>query len=112
MAALAASELAGSRSAWRGLAWTVAIFAALINIGVEMYFMGRPGHLVLVRDIVSVALMSIAVTHLAAWLAAFLARKGVGPALRFTCSVLLTLLLTIPALVIGVLVHCTSGDCL
>jgi hypothetical protein len=112
VAALAATEAPIPRNAWQLLSWVIATIAALINFCVQMLFYGEQGYNVLVRDIVAVVLLAIGITLVAAWLTSKFTARGYGPIFRVSCVFFVVLLLSIPTPFIGLLVHCTSGDCL
>jgi hypothetical protein len=103
-------SLHGTR--WKNSVWTVATISVLANFAVSMIYFGRPGFLILYRDLVAIVVLIIVLTWTVALVARRLDHSKTGPWSRFLLLTIVSLVLTIPVFILGLIVHCTSGDCL
>ena len=112
MIALSPTHLPHSRSRWWRIARFVAFFSGSVLFFQSLYYVGRPGYLVLVRDIVGNVILAAALPMAIAWVVQRLTEKGVGPVARIVVATII-LVISLPAIWITALfVHCTSGDCI
>ena len=112
MTAFSGSRLANTKETWSKLTVSVCIVAAVVSATQSLYYYGMPGYLVLIRDIVASFLIAAGITFAIAGVARRLALRGTRPAIRILLCSVATLILGILAPVVGLMVHCTSTDCL
>lgn len=90
----------------------VAFLSGLVNLAEALIYFGERGWLILYRDLVSATISSILITVFIAWLIRFFSKRGTG-ALKFVLiSGGATVVLVHVFMLISLVVHCTSGDCL
>jgi len=109
---LALTELVLRASNWWKATLAVALAAGLANLANSFIFLGERGWVILYRDLVAVAISGVLIAVLAAWLSRFLSKRGAGTLLIVLVSGGATILLVPVLMLILLLVHCTSGDCL
>ncbi len=112
MAAASATEDIKNPRKWWRVAWLIALLAASINFAIVANFVGRPGYLVLGRDIFVQLLIVFGITLAVAGLCRWLLNRNMTPGKRFAIAGIAAFLMSVPAPFIVLMVHCTGGDCL
>ncbi len=109
---LALTELIFRASKWWEAAWAVALTAGLASLFHSLIFFGERGWAILYRDLVSATISGVLITVFIARLCQFLSNRGTGTLKLVLISGGTTLLLVHVFLLVRLVIHCTSGDCL
>ena len=109
---LALTELVLRASKWWKAALAVALTAGLANLSNSLIYIGERGWLILYRDLVSVTISGVLITIFIARLSKYHSNRGTGTLKFVLVSGGTTILLVHVFMLVGIVVHCTSGDCL